>query len=327
MAAMVRSINVHGDMGRMAIASPGNDFRLGACEAPPAIVSTYLGDDMSSYLEAFMNGADAEYNPGMKTIDLGVDGVLPFQVPAEDRNRTSPLPYGGKRFEFRAVGSSQNVSMVNTVLATAAAESFKILADGIEGGASAASVAGSTLKENWRCVFNGNNYSEEWPVEAEKRGVWRIDSGVESLARLSDPKNIALFASMNVMTAEECEARTTVNLEHYTGFVEMEALCLISMIDTHIIPSAASAGLSDVPELTRCRETLQTDLAAMHAAADESPLAAARLARVLRLETMEEIRSVCDATESKVPADLWTLATYQELLFLDQNQDSDQLGA
>ena len=92
MAAMVRSINVHGDMGRMAIASPGNDFRLGACEAPPAIVSTYLGDDMSSYLEAFMNGADAEYNPGMKTIDLGVDGVLPFQVPAEDRNRTSPLP-------------------------------------------------------------------------------------------------------------------------------------------------------------------------------------------------------------------------------------------
>ena len=202
--------------------------------------------------------------------------------------------------------------MVNTVLATAAAESFKILADGIEGGASAASVAGSTLKENWRCVFNGNNYSEEWPVEAEKRGVWRIDSGVESLARLSDPKNIALFASMNVMTAEECEARTTVNLEHYTGFVEMEALCLISMIDTHsepaqhramlhphqrrilseiclctvanftnfgfaVIPSAASAGLSDVPELTRCRETLQTDLAAMHAAADESPLAAARL--------------------------------------------------
>jgi glutamine synthetase len=133
-------------MGRCAIASPGNDFRLGACEAPPAIVSTYLGDDMTGYLEAFMNGETAKYEPGSKTIDIGVDSVLPFNVPAEDRNRTSPLPCGsfpqrlhmvhlppvrvrstsdtghdadgGKRFEFRAVGSSQNVSMVNTVLAT-----------------------------------------------------------------------------------------------------------------------------------------------------------------------------------------------------------------
>ena len=106
MAAIVRAINVHGDMGRCAIASPGNDFRLGACEAPPAIVSTYLGDDMTNYLTDFMNGNhQAEYAPGTKTIDLAVNEVLPFEVPAEDRNRTSPLPYGGKRFEFRAVGA------------------------------------------------------------------------------------------------------------------------------------------------------------------------------------------------------------------------------
>jgi glutamine synthetase len=224
MASLIRAINVHGDMGRSAIASVGNDFRLGACEAPPAIVSTYLGDDMTDYLTAFMNGEPAAYEPGSKTIDLGVEAVVPFKVPAEDRNRTSPLPYGGKRFEFRAVGSAQNVSMVNTVLATTTAESMKVIADQIEGGADATQVAADTLKENFRCVFNGDNYSEEWPVEAAKRGVWRIDSGVESLARLSDPKNIKLFSDMNVLNEKECVARTTVNLEHYTGFVEMEAL-------------------------------------------------------------------------------------------------------
>ena len=105
-------------------------------------------------------------------MNLGVSEVLPFQVPAEDRNRTSPLPYGGKRFEFRAVGSSQNVSMVNTVLATATAESFKVAADAIEAGGTPADVASDMLKENFNCVFNGNNYSEEWPAEAEEKGVW-----------------------------------------------------------------------------------------------------------------------------------------------------------
>jgi glutamine synthetase len=322
MAGIVRAINVHGDMGRCAIASPGNDFRLGACEAPPAIVSTYLGDDMTGYLEAFMNGETAKYEPGSKTIDIGVDSVLPFNVPAEDRNRTSPLPYGGKRFEFRAVGSSQNVSMVNTVLATATAESFKLLADAIEAGASPQSVASDTLRDNWRCIFNGDNYSAEWPIEAEKRGVWRIDSGVESMARMSAPKNIELFSSMNVATAEECVARTTVNIEHYTGFVEMEALCLIGMIDTHIVPSATAAGLP-TDELSACRDVLRAKLADVHAAAEDSPLAAGKVARELRLEVMEEVRLVCDATESLVPENLWTLATYQELLFLDLNQDAD----
>merc|ERR1712039_617803 len=125
-------------MGRMSIASPGNDFRLGACEAPPAIVSAYLGDDMTSYLESFKAGKGAgAYKPGAKTLDLKVDPILPFQVPSEDRNRTSPFPYGGGRFEYRAVGSSQNVSMVNTVLNTIVAEKFAEFSDKIEKGESA----------------------------------------------------------------------------------------------------------------------------------------------------------------------------------------------
>merc|ERR1712048_668787 len=134
MAAIVAAVDENGDLMRAAIASPGNDFRLGACEAPPAIVSTYLGDDMTSYLEAFMAGESSEYKPGKKTLDLGTREVMPFEVPAEDRNRTSPFPYGGARFEFRAVGSAQNVSLVNTVLNTITAEAFKTFADEIEKG-------------------------------------------------------------------------------------------------------------------------------------------------------------------------------------------------
>ena len=135
MAAIISAVNEHGDLMRMAIASPGNDFRLGACEAPPAIVSTYLGDDMTFYLSHFKDGkGEGEYIPSLKTLDLGTHEVLPFEVPAEDRNRTSPFPYGGARFEFRAVGSSQNVSMVNTVINTIVAEKFAEFADACDAG-------------------------------------------------------------------------------------------------------------------------------------------------------------------------------------------------
>merc|ERR1712072_1164827 len=120
----------------MSIAAPGNDFRLGACEAPPAIMSTYLGDDMTAYMEAYRNGQKNAYNPGIKHIDMGISSMPPVEFPAEDRNRTSPFPYGGHRFEFRAVGSSQNVSMVNTVLNTISAATFKDFADKIAGGQS-----------------------------------------------------------------------------------------------------------------------------------------------------------------------------------------------
>ena len=273
------------------------------------------------------------------------------------------------------------------------------MADEIEGGASAGVVAGKVLKDNWKCVFNGNNYSEEWPIEAGERGVWRIDSGVESIARLADPKNTALFSEMGVMSVEECvvrswdaqmrtaaagrggeggfvffeptsqltkarpacfasafvrlrtagrhvcertaprapalffvnrvnlfpapQARTDVNLDHYTGTVEMEAKCLVSMIEQHIVPSCDKAGVA-TDALAAHAETLKAKLAQMHAATAESPLAAATVAHELRHGEIEEARVVCDDVERKVPADLWTLATYKELLFLDQNQGDDE---
>jgi glutamine synthetase len=321
MAAVIAAVDEHGDLMRCAIASPGNDFRLGACEAPPAIVSTYLGDDMTSYLEAFINGSAAKYEPKRKTLDLGTREILPFQVPAEDRNRTSPFPYGGARFEFRAVGSSQNVSLVNTVLNTICAEKFAEFADKIEAGADAAEVAREALKKHWKVVFNGNNYDEANQKMLTERGVWRIDSGVEAIARLTAEKNVALFEKMGVFTSEELTARQDVLHNHYTGTVEMEALCLVDMINQHIIPSCKQAGYGPVAELEAAVTTLKNAVSEIHHA--DSAMDKAQLARKLRLETMIDIRAICDSTEAIIPANLWTLATYKDLLFLDQHTHTE----
>lgn len=317
MAALVAAVDENGDLMRAAIASPGNDFRLGACEAPPAIVSTYLGDDMTGYLEKFMAGESTEYKPGKKTLDLGTREVLPFEVPAEDRNRTSPFPYGGSRFEFRAVGSAQNVSLVNTVLNTLAAEKFAMFADRIEAGESPADVARDALKKHWKVIFNGDNYDEANQQMLTDAGVWRIDSGVEAIATLSSEKNVALFEKMGVFGAEELSARQDVLHDHYTGTVEMEALCMVDMINQHVIPSVKEAGVGPLDELTAAVTTIKAAVAEIHAAG--SSMEAAELARVLRLETMIDIRETCDAAEEVVPAENWTLATYKELLFLDSH--------
>lgn len=318
MAAIIAAVNEHGDLMRMAIASPGNDFRLGACEAPPAIVSTYLGDDITFYLQHFKDGkGEGEYVPQTKLLDLGTHEVLPFEVPAEDRNRTSPFPYGGARFEFRAVGSSQNVSMVNTVLNTIVAEKFAEFADAIDGGKDIDDLARETLNENWKVIFNGNNYDEEVQQELTDRGLWRIDSGVEAIATLTSKKNVELFQKMKVLTKEECESRQDILHDHYTGTVDIEAKCLVDMINQHIIPSVKAAGVGPLSDLEAAVETLKGTIAEIHAASDSYK--AAQLSRVLRLETMIDIRAVCDAAEEVVPANLWTLATYKELLFLDSH--------
>jgi len=317
MAAVIAAVDEHGDLMRMSIASPGNDFRLGACEAPPAIISTYLGTEMTKYMEAFMNGKSSKYEPGRILLDLGTREVVPFEVPAEDRNRTSPFPYGGGRFEFRAVGSSQNVSMVNTVLNTITAEKFAEFADAIEAGADPAEVARAALKKSWRVVFNGDNYDPAMQQELTDRGIWRIDSGVEAISVITSEKNIALFEKMGVLTSEECFSRKEILHNHYTGTVEMEALTLIDMLNHYIIPAVKKSEIGPLAELQACVPKLEAALAEIHAA--ESSEEKATLARVLRLETMIEMRDCCDDAEKVVPAADWPLATYKELLFLDSH--------
>jgi glutamine synthetase len=210
--------------------------------------------------------------------------------------------------------------MVNTVMCTTFAEAFANFSDAIEAGQKPADVAAAALEEHWKVIFNGNGYSEEWPIEAGKRGVWRIDSGVESMAKLGDAKNTALFEKMGVMSEAECVARTAVMHEHYAGSVEMEALCMIDMIKQNIIPSAKAAEISTA-ELVAGVASLEAGLGKVHAGADE--YAKATAARELRLETMESVRTVCDKVEADVPAELWTIATYKDLLFLDANQGAE----
>lgn len=273
---------------------------------------------MTFYLEHFKDGkGKGAYNPGVKTLDLNVESILPFQVPAEDRNRTSPFPYGGARFEYRAVGSSQNVSMVNTVLNTIVAEKFAEFSDRIEKGELAEDVAREELKKHWKVIFNGNNYCEENQKELTERGVWRIDSGVEAIHTLTAEKNIALFEKMGVMSKEECLARSDVLHDHYTGTVEIEALTMVDMITQHIIPSVKASGVGPADELSASVTALKDAVAAIHAA--PTSYEKAKLARVLRLETMIDVRKYCDAAEEVVPADKWTLATYKQLLFLDSH--------
>lgn len=322
MAAIVSAVDEYGDLMRMSIASPGNDFRLGACEAPPAIISAYLGDDMTAWLESFKDGkSTGAYVPEVKTIDLGTSSVMPFEVPAEDRNRTSPFPYGGARFEFRAVGSAQNVSMVNTVLNTITAAKFAEFADKMDAGANPADVAREALEKHWKVIFNGDNYCEENQQMLTDAGVWRIDSGVEAIHAIVDQKNIDLFEKMGVLTGEECHARESIMHDHYYGTVEMEALCMVDMINQHIIPSVKAAGVGPLDDLIASITTLKDGVASIHAA--ETSYEKAQIARVLRLETMITVRESCDAAEEVVPANLWTLATYKELLFLDQTSDAE----
>jgi glutamine synthetase len=205
--------------------------------------------------------------------------------------------------------------MVNTVLNTITAEKCAEFADRIEAGEDAADIARDALNKHWKVIFNGDNYDEANQDMLTKSGVWRIDSGVEAICALTSDKNTALFEKMGVLSSDECSARQDILHEHYSGTVEMEALTLIDMINQHIIPSVKSAGVGPLAELEAAVTTLKTGVAGMHAAG--SPYETASLGRVLRLETMIDIRETCDAAEEVVPAGMWTLATYKELLFLD----------
>jgi glutamine synthetase len=235
------------------------------------------------------------------------------QLPHCDLLRLSP--YGGARFEYRAVGSTQNVSMVNTVLNTITAEAFNAVSDRLEAGETPADIIKDLYEKHSRVVYNGNGYDPEWPEIANKRGIWRLDSAVEAMCLLDSPKNIELFGSQNIFTEKELSARKEVILEHYTGTVEMECLCMIEMIKAHVIPAVKAAELGPLADLEAAVPQLEAGLAAVHAA--EDPAEAAKLARELRLETKIDVRTICDDAEGVVPAEQWTLATYNELLFMD----------
>ena len=168
-------------------------------------------------LKIYYNLLIIRVNNIFQTVSFGASAVPPITVPSEDRNRTSPFPFGGHRFEFRAVGSSQNVSLVNTVLSSISAKAFKDFADLIEAGKSPREVAKDALNKHWKVIFNGNGYDPANQAMLTEKGLWRIDSGVDAITAYTKPKNLQLFEELGVLTSEECSARQTVLLNHYIG--------------------------------------------------------------------------------------------------------------
>jgi glutamine synthetase len=202
------------------------------------------------------------------------------------------------------------------VLGSIVAKTFKEFADSIESGASPKTVAQSALNTHFKCVFNGNGYSTTEQETLTKNGVWRIDSGIDAIARLSEKKNMSLFQELRIMNQSEALARELAMYQHYTGLVEVEAMCMIDMINQHCIPSIKVAGEGpSVQEMKESVKALETSIAAIHAAKTDKEKAT--LARTLRLETMVDIRQKCDNAEALCPASAWTLPTYTDLLFLD----------
>lgn len=353
MAAVVQAVSKHGDLMRMSIAAPGNDFRLGACEAPPAIITTYLGESLMEYLKGYsMCNSEATvaslnvYQAAVKTLDVG-GGCVPVTVPAEDRNRTSPFAFGGHRFEFRAVGSSQNVSMVNTVLATIVAAQFKAFSDAIEGLGGQVpqtpfKVASAALRNHLRVVFNGDGYCEKnQRMLVEERGLLRMDSGIDAIARMTSPENAALFESMGVFRIpEELVARQAGMLQLYVETVRVEAACLrdiaLKYYDRELQEEGGSVeeGCSMTEELWDMLVELRSEMRALEGGAHGGPVPAAsdaaaehnaellsraRRARVLRLEKMVAWRRTLEGLDENRSADDCPVTPYSELLFVEHN--------
>jgi glutamine synthetase len=325
-AALARTVHVHGDAMRVGVATAGNDHRLGAQEAPPAIMSMYTGDLMKKHIDKIVAGGPlAGY--GMEQIDIsfGTSAIPPVTANLEDRNRTAPFPFCGNRFEFRAVGASQNINFPLAVLNTAYAESLSILADDIEKGASPRDVVAKTFKTHDAIIFNGNGYSAEWQVEAKKRGLPNLVSSVDAYDVLTSAKNTKLFTSQGVMTERELHARKEILEEKYVADIELEATCLLKMVETGVLPAAARdlgsfAGTQlggQRQAVYKAVEDATVVLREAHAGIADAK-AAPRYCRESVLPKMAAVRAAADKAELFIEKSLHPFPSYEEILFSHQ---------
>ncbi len=245
-AAVIRAVHLHADLLRASVAHAGNDHRLGANEAPPAIISVYLGDQLSDIFEAVEKGSGGNAKHG-STMTIGVDTLPPLPKHATDRNRTSPFAFTGNRFEFRAVGSAQSIAGPLVVLNTIVAESIDWIAGELEkasGGdskklaAAVQKVVGEAWKAHKAVCFNGDGYSAEWHAEAEKRGLPNLKSTINALPTLISEKNIKLFEKYKVLSSREMHSRYEIYVERYVKDVNMESLTALTIAKTEILPAA-----------------------------------------------------------------------------------------
>ena len=345
LAAVIKAVDEYADLLRTSVATPGNDHRLGANEAPPAIISIFVGEELEAVIDAI--ASDSPYaGPVKMKMDLGVDVLPKFSKDTTDRNRTSPFAFTGNKFEFRMPGSSQNLGDCDTILNTAVAKELKGYADELEGAedftSAAIALIKRTIRDHRRVIFNGNGYSAEWEEEAARRGLPNKKNAPAALPALIAPKNIALMEEFGVLTKVEMESRYEVEMEHYAKVINIEALTMLEMARKQLLPAvnaymsevantaasklAVSESISvrsetktlnrlsaDADAMSDAIDTLQDAVDAAKALPSESEKAVAFHDNVL--PAMDALRAAADDAETLCGEDYWPLPSYSKMLY------------
>ena len=345
LAAVIKAVDEYADLLRTSVATPGNDHRLGANEAPPAIISIFVGEELEAVIDAI--ASDSPYaGPVKMKMDLGVDVLPKFSKDTTDRNRTSPFAFTGNKFEFRMPGSSQNLGDCDTILNTAVAKELKGYADELEGAedftAAAIALIKRTIRDHRRVIFNGNGYSAAWEEEAARRGLPNKKNAPAALPALIAPKNIALMEEFGVLTKVEMESRYEVEMEHYAKVINIEALTMLEMARKQLLPAvnaymsevantaasklAVSESISvrsetktlnrlsaDADAMSDAIDTLQDAVDAAKALPTEADKAVAFHDNVL--PAMDALRAAADDAETLCGEDYWPLPSYSKMLY------------
>ena len=345
LAAVIKAVDEYADLLRTSVATPGNDHRLGANEAPPAIISIFVGEELEAVIDAI--ASDSPYaGPTKMKMDLGVDVLPKFSKDTTDRNRTSPFAFTGNKFEFRMPGSAENLSDCNTILNTAVAKELKGYADELEGAedftSAAIALVKRTIRDHRRVIFNGNGYTAEWEEEAARRGLPNKKNTPAALPALVDPKNIQLMEDFGVLTKVEMESRYEVEMEHYAKIINIEALTMLEMARKQLLPAvnsymsevantaatklAVSEALSvrsetktltklsaDADAMSDAIDVLQDVVDAAEALTSESEKAVAFHDNVI--PAMDALRAAADDAETICGEDYWPLPRYSKMLY------------
>ena len=341
LAAFIKGVDDYQEFLRATVAFPGNDHRLGAQEAPPAVLSIFLGDELSAVVDSIINDTDFQ-STGKRTLKIDVDSLPAIPQDNTDRNRTSPMAFTGNKFEFRMLGASQSISGPNIALNTIMAEELKQFADELEASrdfqADLPKLIRRVFTEHQRIIFNGNGYDEAWLEEAKKRGLSNLTSTADALPMYTAPKNVDLFVKHGIYTKEEIEARAEIHIENYSTVICIEARTMTDMIRRQILP-AVSAFAGDLcsragtkKDLGACcqyevstacqigsltdalmaaSDKLETDLSAIPADAAE----AMRYSHDVLIPDMDTARRAADQLETLTSSDRWPFPTYSDLLF------------
>ena len=345
LAAVIKAVDEYADLLRTSVATPGNDHRLGANEAPPAIISIFVGEELEAVIDAI--ASDSPYaGPVKMKMDLGVDVLPKFSKDTTDRNRTSPFAFTGNKFEFRMPGSAENLSDCNTILNTAVAKELKGYADELEGAedftSAAIALIKRTIRDHRRVIFNGNGYTAEWEAEAEKRGLPNTKNTPAALPALIEPKNIQLMEDFGVLTKVEMESRYEVEMEHYSKIINIEALTMLEMARKQLLPavnsymsevantaasklavSEAISVRSETKTLTRLStdaDAMSDAIDALQAAVDTAEAMTDESAKAVSfhddvLPKMDALRAAADDAETICGEDYWPLPSYSKMLY------------